>query len=736
MLGNCWWFAQGILFPADTHCVASDDMDDPGGAVGIQAGTGTPPRLPEPALPRLNLDDLRLRLEMPLFSRDPGLTPSPHVPQSVSLPEPEPEDVAEPEPEHERVDVAEVASTDGSLTMDEAFLHIVEPPPVAREADPVVSGLAELIARGIPPVAPPVVEVEPVAVEPVALEPVALEPVVPEPVAPEPVPVAPEPVADVTRLQTVVKVDESRVAAELDRLAYVPDPVQPQVLPALVVVPEIAVSDGPVSAIPANLSLARHEVYAARASATTAAPRRSFIELAAEAAAPMRARPKRHPFRRFVVALLLLGMVAGGLYAVKFYILDTRWSAEVEPLAKEVEAARGLEFDQAVDVSTLPADDYAVELARFSLGLTDETIEQAGGEWRALGLLSGTTDVEAIGMAALADSPAFYDPASKTISVVEDLPEELMTFAMHRALTMALLDQHFGWGDRVGEGSPAVARGTRALYDADALATATSMVDDTERTDITEQLFQMYADYDIPVSPSPFASTVSGRLGVALWPYFRDLPTSERDTIETDATLTDGQVLDLRRLVAGTPETGAANSRGMLFWYHVLAARVDDDLAWRAALTWLGDDVSTVTGGAGVCVTAVFQADPATASIADAAFQQWAAAAPAQAPATVVSSATPTTHQVTVNACDPGPTVATNDGGPRLSLGGAPLRSEQFRTLLDQQPALGEPVAACAVYGADSVSIADERGIIDGLEGWTALAAHPAPDPLANGCTT
>ncbi len=707
--------------------MASDDVDDPGGAVGIQAGTGTPIRLPELALPRLNLDDLRLRLDMPLFSRDPGLTPSPPVPEPE--PEPEPEDVAEPEPESEPEpeDVAEVAPTDEALTMDEAFLHIVEPPPVAREADPIVSGLAELIARGIPPEAPAAIPAEPVAVEPVVPK-----PVVPEPVAPEPEPVAPEPVADVTTLQPVVKVDESRVEAELDRLAYVPDPV----LPALVVVPEIAVSDGPVSALPANLSLARHEVYAARASATTAAPRRSFIELAAEAAMPMRARPKRHPFRRFVVALLLLGMVAGGLYAVKYYILDTRWSAEVEPLAKEVEAARGLEFDQAVDVSTLPADDYAVELARFSLGLTDETIEQSGGEWRALGLLSGTTDVEAIGMAALADSPAFYDPASKTISVVEDLPEELMTFAMHRALTMALLDQHFGWGDRVGEGSPAVARGTRALYDADALATAISMVDDTERTDITLQLFQMYGDYDIPVSPSPFASTVSGRLGVALWPYFRDLSAAERDTIETDATLTDGQVLDLRRLVAGTPETGAANSRGMLFWYHVLAARVDDDLAWRAALTWQGDEVSTVTGGAGLCVTAVFQADPTGASVADAAFQQWAAAAPAQAPATVVSSATPTTHQVTVNACDPGPTVATNDGGFRLSLGGAPLRSEQFRTLLDQQPALGEPVAACAVYGADSVSMADERGIIDGLEGWTALAAHLAPDPLANGCTS
>ncbi len=717
-------------------------MDDPGGAVGIQTGTDASVGAPEPRLPRLNLDDLRLRIEMPLFSRDPGFTPSIQVPEVPVLPVPEAVAQPEPEPASGPEVVADVACADEALTMDEAFLNIVEPPPVAREADPIVSGLAELIARSVPQDAPAGIPaddladipVEPVVPAPIVPEPAAPEPAAPEPVAPEPVvpePVAPQPVVDVTRLQPSVKNDESRVEAELDRLAYVPDPEPP----VLVVVPEIAVSDGSVAALPANLSLARHEVYAARASATTAAPRRSFIEFAAEAAVPMRAKPKRHPFRRFVVALLLLAMVAGGLYAVKFYILDTRWSADVEPLAKEVEAARGLEFDQPVEVITLPADDYAVELVRFSLGLTDETIEQAGGEWRALGLLSGTTDVEAIGMAALADSPAFYDPESKTIRVVEELPEDLMTFAMHRALTMALLDQHFGWSDRVGDGSPAVARGTRALYDADALATAISMVDDAERTDINLQIFQIYGDYDIPTSPSPFASAVSGRLGLALWPYFRDLPTAERDSVETDATLTDGQILDLRRLVAGTPETGAANSRGMLFWYHVLAARVDDELAWRAALTWQGDDVSTVTGGAGLCVIAVFQADPAGASVAESVFQQWAAGAPTQAPATVVASTTPTALQLTVNACDPGPMVVSNDGSPRLSLGGAALRSEQFRTLVDQQPALGEPVAACAVYGADPVSMADERGIIDGLDGWPAPAAHPAPDPVANGCT-
>ena len=72
--------------------------------------------------------------------------------------------------------------------------------------------------------------------------------------------------------------------------------------------------------------------------------------------------------------------------------------------------------------------------------------------------------------------------------------------------------------------------------------------------------------------------------------------------------------------------------------------------------------------------------------------------------------------------------------GARLALGGAPLRSEQFRLLLETQPSLSEAIAACAVYGADPVTLADERGVIDQTDPWTTPASHPVPDPVASGC--
>ena len=88
----------------------------------------------------------------------------------------------------------------------------------------------------------------------------------------------------------------------------------------------------------------------------------------------------------------------------------------------------------------------------------------------------------------------------------------------------------------------------------------------------------------------------------------------------------------------------------------------------------------------------------------------------------------------TVQTCDPGTLIPLDDGGGRLALGGAPLRSEQFRLLLDDQPTLSEGMAACAVYGVDPVTLADERGVIDPVGGWGAAAAHPVPDPIAAGC--
>jgi hypothetical protein len=305
---------------------------------------------------------------------------------------------------------------------------------------------------------------------------------------------------------------------------------------------------------------------------------------------------------------------------------------------------------------------------------------------------------------------------------------------MHRALTLALLDQQYGWGSLVKDASPAVAHGTRAYYDADALATAVSLTTASERTQVFTEIFGLYGTYGITASQAPYASTVSGRLGVALEPYFQTIPSADRPGLAKDATITDAKALDVRRLLTGGSETTSAQARGMLYWYHVLAARIDENTAWQAALGWQNDLVTWGTGASGTCVDARLQVDPAALDRMGSALDAWAAAAPAVSGATITRTTDGSAMQFEVVACDPGPGVPTSDGHGYLALGGAPLRAEQYHLLSTAQPTLPAAQIACAVYGDDPVSLADERGVIDLAEGYGAPAAHPTPDPNRLGC--
>ena len=92
-----------------------------------------------------------------------------------------------------------------------------------------------------------------------------------------------------------------------------------------------------------------------------------------------------------------------------------------------------------------------------------------------------------------------------------------------------------------------------------------------------------------------------------------------------------------------------------MFWYYVLASRIDDGQAWSAAVRWTGDSMVTSTGAASQCVDAkVAAADPDGAAVLLAAFPSWAAAAPAESATTVVPIEG---NQVAIRACDPGAAV-------------------------------------------------------------------------------
>lgn len=656
-----------------------------------------------------------------------GPTPTiPPVPPLTAVPTPVPTGTVEATP-------AEVHG------VDDLVKPIEERPPVARDTDPLISGLAEMILKSTPGAGLPLVEeVRGVSrgdtgmvsvVESELSEPPVLDAKVEFANVSTVVPVVPaEPQAPVEH--TGVQPTTDAVEAEMNRLAFLPD--HEDDLSGPVEVPSIAYSDvrnapdaAPSLAAP---KLSVGEQYQPKQSAPIV--RHTYADLAMQAA-PVAPRRKRHVLRKMVSLVVLLAMVGGGLFAVKYFVLDrVQWSKELAPLVEQVETARGLTFDDEVAVTALPAADYATRLADSALGVTAEAATAAPSELRALGLMSGAFDAEAVGLAATVDTPAYYDPTDKAIYVVEGVETELYTFAMHRALTAALLDQHFDWGTRLEGQAATVVRGTRALYEGDALLTAQSLVADADRDTINQQIFASFADLGVTSNPAPFVSVAAGRLGLAVMPYLSTLSLEERNLLLTDAAFTDGQMLDLRRLVSSEAVTVAEQSQGMLFWYHVLAARVDDDLAWRTALAWQSDETSTEINVEKYCTTGSVVFDAAATDLVTLAFSEWAATAPAEAATTTkVAPADGKTVTVTLSACDPGEQAVTNDGALRLSLGGAPLRAEQFRVLMDVTTPPNADIAACAVYATDPVSMNDERGMLDPSTGWAAPAAHPAPDP-------
>lgn len=763
--------------------MAIDETELPNGLAGTQGndalGAGAPARFA--------VDDFRLRLDSPLFHRDPGMLAA----QAPRLRELTWEHVVRPT---QATPIIEDDRPLRSLTdiempenpsIESLLAHArdsVEPQNFVEQLKPVepvkrIESLSgEIPVVEIPAVGMPVVDmpmVNPVAISAevpvVALysldEELAYMPVLPvdkprmeslfaalerleadvptaeiadaeiadaEPVIEEPV--IEEIPAAAAALSTVVSVVQSSapptsaVEAELNRLAFLPDQEEAS---GPVVVPAISYAEPRADA--ALPSLSQHDLYTARIAPPAVHARRNLVDVAVTLR-PASHKKKKNILLRMIPFVVFVALLAGVAYAGKYYFLDKRWEGEVTALAGEVELARGLSFDYPIAVTTLPVSDYATKLVTVALGLTDETMPTREAEWRALGILSGELNLGQVGLAALPDSPAFYDPASETIFVAADMPADLYRFGMHRALALALLDQQFGWGQRIDGVSPAIARGTKAYYDGDALATAVELASPTERTDIVTQIFGLYATHEIGVSPSPFASIVAGRLGVALRPYFESIPTAQRALLETDAAFTDGQALDLRRLTVGAPEFPAPESRGMLFWYHALAGRINENTAWEAALAWQNDNVTVVENATGGCVVAHLQVAQASLDSVSAAFQEWAAAAPLSSGTTVTLATDSSPMQIVINACDPGVGVPTTSGTGYLALGGAPLRAEQYRLLMEAQPTLSSAQAACAVFGGDGVSVADERGVMDNAGGWPAPANHPLPDPNRLGC--
>jgi hypothetical protein len=377
----------------------------------------------------------------------------------------------------------------------------------------------------------------------------------------------------------------------------------------------------------------------------------------------VRRRKKRHPFRMLFKLVVLLGIVGAGLYFGKIYVLDKRWDAELKPFAEAVSTERELEWKHAVKMETLPADEYGAKLATGWLGITEIELDTTAAEWRAMGLAEGRIEAGLIGSAAMSSRPVYYDPVDEKIYELDGLPDELRELALDRALTMALLDQHYDWSSGLAELDPAERTAVRALFDGDALSTSMAIVDpgDADSAELVDQMSEIVAEHAEDAVGAPrYAVDLVGAAGGTPKLFDAADGVTGRDELLRSEPRSDAAVLDAVRGLDDRPaDLGGelTETRGLLYWYYVLAGRLTPTESWDAALAWDGDKVVVSETANGVCVEATIATidEQGRLRLLDA-LQRWAAASPVEAGTTVTEIGT---EQLSVFSCDPGPEADT-----------------------------------------------------------------------------
>ncbi|MFN8021623.1 MAG: hypothetical protein U0Q03_08860 [Acidimicrobiales bacterium] len=759
--------------------VADAPSAPPAAPVAPTVAASAPPLAPTPPLSAAPPAMPTPPIVVPTLPRIDVPTPAPLAPvpdPAAAAARPEPD----PEPDPEPVELASVAvgeqveeSVEESGEAQLVDAEVVAEEQVEQPVEPVeVEPVAEQPAVVEQSVAAEPVAAEPVAAEPVAAEPVAAEPVAAEPVAAEPVAVAqpevaePAPVAQPVLAQPVLAapVEAPTVAEALaapavghhthEVIAPPPRPVRHTTEVPAVAAPAPAAASPVAAASTGPVMVSNAAAMAAAAAVPTAPAAPAALNLAKIERRPGAERPnkpvdfhallgqaglqpqakrkkKRHPFRFLFKLVVLLGIVGTGLYFGKIYVLDKRWDSELKPFAEDVSRERGLEWTKALKIETLPPDEYAVKLAATLWPAEAE--HDTVGEWRAMGLAEGDVDFETIGSAAMASVPVFYDPVDQKLYQLDGVPRELHEWALDQALTAALLDQHVHWSEGLAEQAPGIRTGVRAIVSGDALITATGVVrpDSDEATTIADQTDELLTEYADAATGAPAYATH------LLQPQ-GPLPTTlasdvdERDDLYVVPIESDAAVFDpARGLRAPSPEAGdPAATRGMMYWYYVLAGRLGSAEAWDVARLWHDDEVQVDGESAnGTCVTATVSAvDAASGPVLFDAFTRWAVAGPVAAGTTVEMLGT---EQVRIFACDPGAEADTvtsdsiqffgESGAEWSALTAADATTAELRDCV---------LNAVRAYDAVGVQLRGDRATYDQLITDISTACHnPAPAP-------
>ncbi len=152
----------------------------------------------------------------------------------------------------------------------------------------------------------------------------------------------------------------------------------------------------------------------------------------------------------FVLTFMALAGLSGTLTAKVYPPDETAFVAEV---VTEVEELRGLKFKRPVPVSIIDDDRARVHvLERLERFQRLDQLGQVTTAYELLGLLSPGTDMLEIYLEAMREQAGgFYDPASGSFYLLDDMPPELGPMIAAHELTHALEDQHFDLDRRLRE---------------------------------------------------------------------------------------------------------------------------------------------------------------------------------------------------------------------------------------------------------------------------------------------
>lgn len=599
---------------------ADEEAGTDGG--GAPEGAGGPAPFAVPRLEMPWVDPLptqpELREHLPQVDEPVGDEPAGHTPAKTQADgtgsEAEPEEAEQHEATAEEADHAAMDQDDPGT--DAADEQPAEHAPVSPVGPPVGDGPQP---AGPSPVAPPPPPVPAAPPPPPPPPGGSLQP--PAPPAPGPAPLAPAPVA--------------------------PAPASPPPVPH----PEPAPIAPVAAAHPPHLGPARLPDNNSQAPRPSASSRR-------------RRRTGRRRVGRLFAWLVIIALAATGAVLGRNYLLERSWDSDAREIADAVENFRDVDFSRAVKVEDVDAPTFAARSNDLLMAGADA--EELAAASRAMGLLQGSFSSLSTAGEVSAGRIAIFDPEESSILVnasVRDSDERQS--ALVREMDVALAQQASGWAEGWSELTHAERVARRALIEGDAALLADRWLRREASSGLESATARITPPVVLPSGASmagvPDDFLLEGPLGRAVGPWamlglggMSELEPVVRDLSTSDGALWDPLVaLDERSF----ERSGAADMRGMGYWYLVLASRLDPDVAWPAARLWAGDRQEIVDRGGRVCVISTLVTDNELGLfVLTAALTSWVELGPAEADATVRSGGA---NIVVVESCDPGPGVLT-----------------------------------------------------------------------------